>query len=346
MRLRVHARLDEIPAADWDALAGSGNPFVSHAFLAGLEREGCIQSRNGWTPRHATLWRDDRLVAAAPGYLKANSHGEFVFDHAWVHAYARAGLDYFPKWLVAVPYSPVTGPRLLAVDDADRTALARGLAAQADADGLASVHVNFAPAAEAPAFGDDWVARLDVQFHWRNRDWADFGAFLAALQPKKRKNIRQERERVRHAGFRFRVVHGDEATEADLDAMYGFYVRTFAEYGNLPVLTLGFFRHLARAMPRRFVLILADLHGRTVAGALCLREGLAAFEPGAQGEHKIARGFLPTFTHSRHRVADPQFAAAIAGWCRRERAAAASYRDAVLAHSPYLDADPAAAAAR
>lgn len=383
--LRLHAALDEIPAADWDALAGgdgapaADHPFVSHAFLAGLEREGCVQPRHGWTPRHAALWRDGRLVAAAPAYLKANSHGEFVFDHAWAHAYARAGLDYYPKWLVAVPYSPVTGPRLLAIDDDARAALARALAARAEADDLGSVHVNFAPAAELSAFDDGWIPRLDVQFHWRNRGWSDFDAFLAALQPKKRKNIRQERERVRRAGFRFRVVHGDEAGEDDLEAMHGFYVRTFAEYGNLPVLTLGFFRRLARTMPRRFVLILAEHGGRAVAGALCLRghgtlygrywgadvaapglhfetcyyqgidyclrEGLAAFEPGAQGEHKIARGFLPEFTHSRHRLADVRFAAAIADWCARERAATASYRDAVLAHSPYLDADTTPAAA-
>jgi predicted N-acyltransferase len=381
--LRLHAALDEIPAADWDALHGgggatSGHPFVAHAFLAGLEREGCLRPRWGWTPRHATLWRDGRLVAAAPAYLKSNSHGEFVFDHAWAHAYARAGLDYFPKWLVAVPYSPVTGPRLLAVDADARAALAQALHERAAADGLSSVHVNFHREDEAPAFGAGWMERLDVQFHWRNRGWPDFAAFLAALQPKKRKNIRQERERVQRAGFRFRTVHGDEADDDDLAAMHGFYVRTFADYGNHPALTPALFRHLARTMPRQLVLFLAERAGETVAGAFCLRggdtlygrywgaaeaapglhfetcyyqgidyclrEGLATFEPGAQGEHKIARGFLPTLTRSRHRLAEPRFAAAIADWCAQERAATLRYRDAVLAHGPYRDADPAAAA--
>jgi uncharacterized protein len=382
--LRLHASLADVPAAAWDALAGGDtaaggpHPFVAHAFLAGLETTGCLQPRNGWTPRHATLWRDGRLVAAAPGYLKGNSHGEFVFDQAWAHAYARAGLEYYPKWLVAVPYSPVTGPRLLAANAADRAALAAALAARADADGLPSVHVNFHPAHEDAAFGDDWIPRLDVQFHWRNRGWRDFDDFLGALQPKKRKNLRQERERVRRAGYRFRTVHGDGATDADLAAMHGFYLRTFADYGNHPALTPAFFRHLARTMPRQLVLFLAERAGETVAGAFCLRggdtlygrywgaaeaapglhfetcyyqgidyclrEGLATFEPGAQGEHKIARGFLPTLTRSRHRLAEPRFAAAIADWCAQERAATLRYRDAVLAHGPYRDADPAAAA--
>jgi hypothetical protein len=381
--LRLHASLADVPAAAWDALSGEGaagapHPFVAHAFLAGLEATGCLRPRYGWTPRHATLWRDGRMVAAAPGYAKTNSHGEFVFDHAWAHAYARAGLDYYPKWLVAVPYSPVTGPRLLAASPADRAALAAALAARADADGLPSVHVNFHPAGEDAAFGDDWIPRLDVQFHWRNRGWRDFDGFLAALQPKKRKNLRQERDRVRRAGYRFRTVHGDEASDADLAAMHGFYLRTFADYGNHPALTPAFFRHLAQAMPRQLVLFLADRDDRTVAGALCLRghdtlygrywgasettpglhfetcyyqgidyclrEGLTTFEPGAQGEHKIARGFLPTPTRSRHRLADPRFAAAIAGWCAQERDATRRYHDAVLAHGPYRDADPAAAA--
>ncbi len=389
--LRLHSRLDEVPAEAWDALTGGdgqaptgSNPFVAHAFLAGLEQQDCLRPRWGWTPRHATLWHDGRLVAAAPAYLKGNSHGEFVFDHAWANAYERSGLPYFPKWLVAVPYSPVTGPRLLAVDAAARSALAAALVEQAAADGLSSVHVNFHPASESAAFGPGWIERTDVQFHWRNRGWADFDQFLASLQPKKRKNLRQERQRVVRDGFRFRTVHGADASEADLAAMHGFYCRTFSDYGNHPALTLAFFRHLATAMPRALVMFLADRGGEPVAGALCLRgghtlygrywgasetspglhfetcyyqgidyclrEGLATFEPGAQGEHKIARGFLPEFTHSRHWLADRRFSAAIADWCAQERRSTTAYRAGVLAHSPYLDsprrdADPVAAAA-
>ena len=376
MHFRLHERLDEVPATAWDGLHDGANPFLSHAFLAGLERHGCLRPAWGWTPRHATLWRDGELVAAAPAYLKGNSHGEFVFDHAWANAYARAGLDYFPKWLVAVPYTPVTGPRLLARDAAERSALAAAMRERADADGLSSLHVNFHPAGEDAAFDAGWLAREDVQFHWRNRGWPDFEAFLADLQPKKRKNLRQERARVERAGYRFRVVHGDEAREADLEAMYYFYCRTFADYGNHPALSLEFFRHLATAMPRQLVLVLGELRGEVVAGALCLRgrdtlygrywgasepgpglhfetcyhqgieyclrEKLAVFEPGAQGVHKIARGFLPVVTRSHHHVADPRFADALARWCAEERRAVAAHRELLLGHHPYreLPADP------
>ena len=373
--------LADVSARDWDALHDGRNPFVTHAFLHGLESQGCLRRDWGWTPHHATLWEKERLVAAAPGYLKDNSHGEFVFDHAWANAYARFGREYFPKWLVGVPYSPVTGPRLLAREDADRRVLLAAMAARATRDGLSSIHVNFHRAEEAAAFDGDWLAREDVQFHWRNRGWGDFEAFLAALQPKKRKNLRQERDKVRRAGYGFRTVHGDEASDDDLAAMHFFYCRTFGDYGNHPALTLDFFRHLARTMPRQLVLFLAEKDDETVAGALCLRggdtlygrywgssepvpapglhfetcyyqgidyclrEGLQVFEPGAQGEHKVARGFLPVATHSHHWLADPEFSRAIGEWCAQERAGTASYRQSVLAHSPYRDADPTAAAA-
>ena len=379
--LRLHSQLDDLPADAWNALHDGRNPFLAHTFLSGLEQEGCLRPRWGWTPRHVSLWRDGRLVAAAPGYLKSNSHGEFVFDHAWANAHARHGREYFPKWLIAVPYSPVSGPRLLARDPADRAALLAALATQARRDGLSSVHVNFHTGPEDAAFGANWLAREDVQFHWHNRNWRDFDEFLAALQPKKRKNLRQERDKVARAGYRFRTVHGDEASEGDLADMHAFYCRTFGDYGNHPALTLDFFRHLARTMPRQLVLFLAEREGEAVAGALCLRggdrlygrywgsrearpapglhfetcyyqgidyclrEGLQVFEPGAQGEHKIARGFLPVTTRSRHWLADADFAAALTDWCAQERAATASYRQSVLAHSPFRDADPTAPAA-
>jgi predicted N-acyltransferase len=369
LRLQTFDRLAAIPAADWDALHDGANPFVAHAFLEGLERHGCLRPAWGWTPRHAALFDDGRLVAAAPAYLKTNSHGEFVFDHAWAQAYARLGLDYYPKWLVAVPYSPVAGPRLLARDAAARRELAEALRRHAIAAGLPSVHANFLDPASASAFGDAWLARSDVQFHWRHGGWADFEAFLGALEARKRKNIRQERARVARAGVAVRVVHGDEATAAQLAAMHAFYVDTQSQYGNHPALTLAFFRHLAATMPRRLVLVLAERDGETIAGALflrgdatlygrywgaretlpglhfeccyyqgieyCLREGLARFEPGAQGEHKVARGFLPELTASRHWLAEPALAAALADWCAREHAANLRYRDRVLAHSPF-----------
>ncbi len=368
--VRIVSALSGLDAKAWDALHDGRNPFVSHAFLAGLEQCGCLRESWGWTPQHLTLWEGDALVAATPGYVKNNSHGEFVFDHAWAHAYARYGQDYFPKYLCAVPYSPVTGPRLLARDDAGRRALLAAMAHIADGKQLSSAHVNFHTEAEDAAFGEGWLPRIDVQYHWRNdAGWRDFGDFLAAMDHKHRKNIRQERAKTQRAGVAFRVVHGRDASDDDLAAMYGFYLQTFAEYGNSPALTLEFLRHLASAMPDHLVLFLADHEGETIAGALCLRggdtlygrywgatrtlpglhfetcyyqgidyclrEGLRVFEPGAQGEHKIARGFLPAFVRSRHWVADPDFAQALAHWCGEEAQSVRRYAATLAGHSPF-----------
>lgn len=365
-----------VSARDWDALHDGRNPFVAHAFLHGLESQGCLRRDWGWTPHHLTLWEGDTLVAAAPGYLKDNSHGEFVFDHAWAHAYARYGLDYYPKWLCAVPYSPVTGPRLLAQDAAHRKALLTAVRDEVLRLGLSSAHVNFHAEDEDDAFASDWLPRIDVQYHWRNPGhWRDFDGFLADFDHKHRKNIRQERAKVQRAGVVIRTVHGDEATAADLEAMFGFYLRTFQDYGNSPALTLPFLQHLAQAMPRQLVMFLADHDGRTIAGALCLRghdtlygrywgaeaplpglhfetcyyqgiayclrEGLARFEPGAQGEHKIARGFLPAWVRSRHWIADPEFADALAHWCDEESQAVRRYARTLQSHSPFKQQDRA-----
>lgn len=368
--------LADVSARDWDALHDGRNPFVSHAFLHGLESQGCLRRDWGWIPHHVTLWEGDTLVAAAPGYLKDNSHGEFVFDHAWAHAYARYGLDYYPKWLCAVPYSPVTGPRLLAQDAAHRKALLTAVRDEVLRLGLSSAHVNFHAEDEDDAFASDWLPRIDVQYHWRNPGhWRDFDGFLADFDHKHRKNIRQERAKVQRAGVVIRTVHGDEATAADLEAMFGFYLRTFQDYGNSPALTLPFLQHLARTMPRQLVMFLADHDDRNIAGALCLRghdtlygrywgaeaplpglhfetcyyqgiayclrEGLARFEPGAQGEHKIARGFLPAWVRSRHWIAYPEFAGALANWCAEESQAVRRYARTLQSHSPFKQQDRA-----
>lgn len=371
MITRIHSRISEIPSDAWDLLGSElENPFVAHSFLAGLEECDCLREDWGWIPQHVCLWDGDTLVAAAPAYLKTNSHGEFVFDHAWAHAYARYGQDYFPKLLCAVPYSPVTGPRLLARDAQSRTQLVEALAQAARAGGLSSAHVNFHTHDEDDAFGDDWLARSDVQYHWRNdAGWTDFEAFLAAMDHKHRKNIRQERRKVAGAGVVFRTVHGDEASDDDLATLYAFYLQTFAEYGNSPALTLDFIRHLARHMPRQLVVFLAERDGEAIAGALCLRggdtlygrywgareqlpglhfetcyyqgieyclrEGLRVFEPGAQGVHKIARGFLPTLVRSRHWIADASFAEALGRWCREESESVRSQAAMLSERSPF-----------
>ncbi|MGV8923317.1 MAG: GNAT family N-acetyltransferase [Thermomonas sp.] len=367
---RIHRALSEIPADDWDALHDGRNPFIAHAFLTGLEQTDCLRADWGWTPHHLALWDGETLVAAAPGYLKDNSHGEFVFDHAWAHAYAQHGMDYFPKWLAAVPYSPVSGPRLLARDSTARVALVQAISTLMRGHGLSSVHVNFHTESDDAAFNTEWMLREDIQFHWHNDSgWNTFDDFLGAMDHKHRKNIRQERRKVHDAGIRFRVVHGDDATDDDLMAMHGFYLQTFAEYGNSPALTVDFVRHLARTMPRQLVIFLAERDGVPIAGALCLRggdslygrywgstelhpglhfetcyyqgidyclrEGLAMFEPGAQGRHKIARGFLPTLVRSRHLVADPRFAMALEQWCAQERDAVLMQLQQLGAHSPF-----------
>jgi predicted N-acyltransferase len=368
--IRIFDRLAEIPPPSWDALHDGSNPFVAHAFLAGLEQHGALRPHYGWTPQHLTLWDAGTLVAAAPGYLKTNSHGEFVFDHAWAHAYAQHGREYFPKWLCAVPYTPVAGPRLLARDDHARRQLLAAAIKLARATGSSSAHVNFHGEEEDVAFDADWLLRIDVQYHWSNSvGWRDFSEFLAAMDHKHRKNIRQERTKVANAGVVFRTVHGLDASEADLAAMHGFYLRTFAEYGNTPALTLEFLRHLAQAMPQQLVLFLAQRSGETIAGAMCLRgattlygrywgtcelspglhfetcyyqgidyclrEGLTRFEPGAQGEHKLARGFLPALVRSRHWIADPDFAEAIGRWCKDEAREVRRYAAMLASHSPF-----------
>jgi predicted N-acyltransferase len=370
--LRIVDALQDVPAQAWDALHAGDNPFVAHAFLSGLESEGCVQPANGWRPAHLLLEDAGDLRAAAPGYVKGNSHGEFVFDHAWAHAYARHGLAYYPKWLCAVPYSPCTGPRLLARDAADRETLVAAMAGLAARWDLSSAHVNFHRDVEDAAFPADWLGRLDIQYHWTNRGWRDFADFLDAMDHRHRKNIRQERAKVARAGIRIRVVHGDEAGRGDVTAMHRFYLHTFAERGNLPALTEEFFHHLARAMPRALVLVLAERNGEAIAGAMflrggdtlhgrywgahehvpglhfeacyyqgidyCLREGLARFEPGAQGEHKLARGFLPALVRSRHWIADARFREALAAWCAEESTAVRDQAARLARHGPFRDA--------
>ena len=376
LHARVITSMADVAASDWDALHDGSNPFVRHAFLGGLEAHGCLRPDWGWQPEHLTLWRDGALVAGAPGYRKYNSHGEFVFDHAWANAYARNGLDYFPKWLGGVPYSPVTGPRLLARNDDDRRALGEAIVAHVQAEQLSSAHINFHLPAETACFDGDWLQRTDVQFQWqRGSGWQRFDDFLAAMDHKRRKNIRQERNKVARAGITFVTRHGNEASADELRAMHGFYLQTFAEYGNSPALTLGFLRHLATQLPRQLVLFLALCEGEPIAGALCLRgkdtlygrywggatlpglhfetcyyqgieyclrEGLQRFEPGAQGEHKLARGFLPTDVRSHHWIAHPQFREALRDWCAREREEVAQYAHVLQRHSPFKSEAPEA----
>jgi len=369
---RFHPAIAELPAATWDALAASTNPFVSHAFLHALESTGCIRQDWGWQPHHLGLYENDRLVAAAPLYLKGNSHGEFVFDWSWAGAWERAGGDYYPKLLNAVPYSPVPGPRLLAGDDARaphlRRALVEAMRAQADRLGLSSVHANFLEDRELDAFGHDWLARSDVQFHWHNHGYADFDGFLATLKAKKRKNIRQERAQVQACGLDIRMRAGASLDHDAWRQIHALYEATFDAKGNHAALTPAFFEALgslgnavqvACAMDGARIQAMAlflqsdsTLYGRYWGARLdipglhfelcyyrgiehAIARGLARFEPGAQGEHKLARGFVPVRTHSRHYLAHPQFRRAVREALIHEARAMDDYVAELAAHAPY-----------
>jgi len=374
---RIHHALAEIPAAQWAALDTHGSPFLSHAFLDGLERTGCIRRELGWRPHHVALYRDGVLVAAAPCYLKANSHGEFVFDFSWAQAHERAGLPYYPKLLVAVPYTPVTGPRLLVrvgEPEATRDALVVAIEAERARLGASSAHANFVRDDDGTALARaGWLPRGDWQFHWANAGYTAFDDFLAALNHKRRKEIRRERARFAEPDWSFEWRGGNDLDSAALDFIHECYITTFAEKGNYPALTREFFAHLAHGLPAQVRACIARHEGRRTAMTFCLRDeqtlygrywgsiatvpllhfeacyyqgiahciaqGIARFEPGAQGEHKIARGFLPSPTRSFHRIAHTGLRDAIARSLALEAQHDERYRSAAMAHSPYRATD-------
>ena len=287
LEARLHGGFGEIDPATWDALVASDHPFLAHAFLHGLEQHGCIRKELGWQSCPLGLYRNGRLLAAAPLYLKDNSHGEFVFDWAWASSYARLGMDYYPKLLAAVPYSPVSGPRLLAGHSADAHALRQTLVGTIErCTGhlqLSSAHLNFVSESDTAALaGSHWLPRFDWQFFWRNRGWSSFDDFLGALKgitdpEQKRKNIAQERAQVRAAGVRCEVRHGDEMEAEDWQALHDLYRATFEMHGNHPALSEAFFRHLGKHMPRQVVVVLCRKAGAIVAVAFFLRSAEALY---------------------------------------------------------------------
>jgi predicted N-acyltransferase len=365
--LRVAESLAGVSAAQWNALAGP-NPFVRHAFLDALIESGCASARTGWQPQFLLLERGGTLAGMMPLFVKSHSRGEYVFDWAWADAYARHGLEYYPKLVGAVPFTPVRGPRLLAGDDAASAALAR--AALAAAREFSSLHVLFAPDAQARLLeAQGMMLRRTVQFHWENAGYADFEAFLARLSHQRRKNIRQERRRVREAGVRFRRLRGAEIEAQDWAFFHHCYARTYAEHGSRPYLSLDFFLRVGRTMPESFLLIVGEREGRPIAAALdvvgedaiygrywgalehvplmhfeacyyqtieyAIERGLARFEGGAQGEHKLFRGLLPVETLSAHWLAHPRFAAAVEDYLARESQGITHYVNELNEHTPF-----------
>ncbi len=378
LRIVVADDLHGVSAAEWNALGAAPYPFLRHEFLRALETEGCLGERLGWVPQHLLAYDGTQLVGAAPLYLKFNSYGEFVFDWSWADAYRRAGLDYYPKLVSASPYTPATGPKLLTAPNADRHAVRHAIASAAQklaADlRVSSLHWLFSPTEEA-----DWLAaggllrRTGCQFHWRNDDYRDFDAFLATFVADKRKKLKRERRRVAEDGIGFRLLHGDTTSEGEWAFFHTLYADTFRRRGGIPTLSLDFFLRLAERAPESMLLVLAEHGHRPVAAAFCLvgtdalygrhwgcretyhslhfeacyyqgldyciREGLARFEPGAQGEHKISRGFLPTPTWSTHWIADERFRTAIDRFLAMETAAMGDYCAEMRSHSPYKARD-------
>ncbi|MBX5482415.1 MAG: N-acetyltransferase [Myxococcaceae bacterium] len=360
--LRVHHAISDIPKETWNALVPpEAVPFLEWDWLHALEASGSITPERGWRPAHLAVWEGTRLVAAAPAYLKDDSHGEFVFDWTWASAAERLGFRYYPKLVLAVPLTPATGPRLLVAPGEDRRArireLARGAVELARSEGLSSVHVLFPTEEEAQALEEDGFAiRLGVQYHWRNRGYGSFDDFLTAFRSKRRTQLRRERRAPGEQGIRLRTLRGDELSEVSAETVFRIYASTVDKYlfGHR-YLTPRFFELLLRSMRSRLELVEARKDGRLVAGALnlasattlygrywgcfeeypflhfnvCLyhsieeaiRRGVRRFEPGAGGEHKLVRGFEPSLTWSAHWIFHPRLDGAVRNFLVQERAA-------------------------
>lgn len=395
MNYRTHivSSLSEVGQPAWDALVAAQspgqapNPFLSYAFLHALHESGSACADTGWQPQFIVLHDGATLAAALPLYVKLHSYGEYVFDWAWADAYQRNGLDYYPKLLSAIPFTPVAGPRLLAVDDAARAALLEVLVATQQATPVSSCHILYPPEAQARQLEQaGYLLRSGVQFHWLNQGYRNFDEFLATLEQKKRKNIRAERRKVREAGITLRRVRGRDATEADWRLFNRCYRHTYAAHHSTPYLNLDFFRRIGRSMPDNILLVIAERAGAgegtgddkdrgqatSIAASLvihsaevlygrywgelehvpclhfeaayyqplefCIEQGIGVFEGGAQGEHKMARGFLPTRTWSAHWLAQPTFADAIERFLEREKGGIDDYIDELKDRTPFKGA--------
>ena len=362
--LQILDSLGAIDAAQWDALAGH-HPLLSHAFLHALHETGCADQQSGWTPQYLALKSGKRLVGAMPLYVKTHSYGEYVFDWAWADAYQ----------LCAIPFTPCTTPRLLASDDAARRELAAAALQLAETSPVSSLHVLFPADAEVPLFERaGMMPRNTVQFHWQNRAYADFDAFLAGMSHDKRKKIRQERRKVRDAGITYRHVRGADITPALWRFWTRCYAHTYRAHHSTPYLNLAFFEAIGAGMPQNLLLVVGSMQGEDVCASLCIHdgttlygrywgalgyspglhfetcyyqplefciaEGIQTFKGGAQGEHKLARGFLPVETRSFHWLKQAQFADAVENFLKRESAGIHRYVNELNEHSPFKDGMP------
>ena len=373
--------ISEVAAGEWNALAGGSHPFLRHEFLNALEVSGCVSAETGWQPCHLLLQDDqDRTVGAMPLYLKSHSRGEFVFDWAWASAYQRAGYDYYPKLLNAIPFTPVAGRRLLCADaesgagDAEAPALLlAGAVELAHRLEASSLHCLFPTPEDAGWMKEKgMMLRTDCQFHWQDDGYADFSDYLKTFSSAKRKKVNRERRRVKEAGIRFETLSGDALTPELWETLYPLYAASYLKRGQYPYLNHRFFERVTREMPESLVVFLARLDGEAVALAICfrsdtalygrywgsrgyyhslhfetcyyqgieycIREGLKLFDPGVQGEHKLARGFMPVTSYSTHWVRHEGFADALTGYLDREREQVAHYIEIAGEHTPFKKA--------
>ena len=350
--LREDVPLADIPVQSWDALA-PGQPLLSHAFFSALHDSGCASRRTGWVPRFLTAWNGGKLVGAMPLYAKSHSYGEYVFDWAWADAYRRHGRRYYPKLVAAIPFTPVSGPRILAPDVHTRRALLDHALSLVAGGQYSSLHILFMDPGQTGEARDRMIERTGVQFHWHNHGFRDFGDYLAAMNHDKRKKIRQERRKLAESGLRFVRKTGREISAADWRFFARCYEGTYAAHHSTPYLSLDCFERVGASLPDHTMMVIGMLHERPACAALdvytpetlwgrywgsmvdvrgahfeacyyqaiefCIERGIARFEGGAQGVHKLARGLLPVATHSAHTIGDRSFAAAIADYCARER---------------------------
>jgi hypothetical protein len=380
MKVEIVASIAEVDAAGWDRLTGSEFPFLRHEFLHAGERTGCVSPASGWSPRHVTVYdRNGILIAAMPLYEKTHSWGEFVFDWSWAQAYHRVGIEYYPKLVSAVPFTPAPSPRLLLRDRNDGESagvLVDAAVTLAKESGCSSLHVLFPEQRELKVLESSGLKlRKDCQFHWHNRNYSSFEDFLATFSSAKRKKARRDRRRVKEQRIGFRWLKGNETDDAVWKDVYSMIGTTFLRRGSMPYYDYEFFTSVSRALPDNVLVILAERKQMPIAAAVfyegkdtlygrywgsdshydalhfetcyyqgidyCIAKGLARFEPGTQGEHKVSRGFVPITTWSAHWLARPEFFSAVGRYLKEEQRHVERYMDAVSAHSPYRD-EPAA----
>ncbi|MEM8844529.1 MAG: GNAT family N-acetyltransferase [Pseudomonadota bacterium] len=371
LNLCFHSSISEIPLDEWNSLAGTTNPFTRYEFLSALETNDCLGQKFGWHPYHLSVRNSQQqLVGVCPLYIKTNSYGEFVFDWSWASAYEQARLEYYPKLVCSIPYNPVQGMRLISQDIAIKKIMIQQVIKAAEKLKMSGMHWLFTNDEDTTLCRQENLAlRLGCQYHWKNQNYSDFDDFISTFISRKRKKVKRERRMVQEQNITFNIVHGHEASEEQITLAQHYYESTFDKKYGIPTLSLEFFKEICTTMGQQLVFIFAVLNSRNIACAItlrsedtlfgrfwgceqdfhslhfetcfyqgieyCIEHKLQKFEPGAQGEHKISRGFLPTKTWSAHWIANPQFRTPIYSFCEREQEAMQEQCEELLSLSPY-----------